>query len=59
MIVKRLAPLSCAKITGLLYLIVGFIFGGVSSVSWFVQGLVGLVSGFFAKMVGRIQIDVE
>ena len=32
MIIKRIGPLSCAKITGTLYAILGVIFGGLCSV---------------------------
>lgn len=31
MVIRRVGPLSCAKVVGLLYLILGFVFGGVFS----------------------------
>jgi hypothetical protein len=45
MIIKRFAPLSCAKITGTLYVIVGLIIGAVFS-------LISLAGGFAARIDG-------
>ena len=43
MIIKRIGPLSCAKIAGTLYLILGLFFGGIIS-------LVALAGGFAADV---------
>jgi hypothetical protein len=42
MVVKRLAPMSFAKVAGALYVLMGFIFGGLIS-------LVSIVGGAFAQ----------
>ena len=42
MVITRVAPLSCAKVAGLLYLVMGLIFGGIVS-------LVALAGGFAAS----------
>jgi hypothetical protein len=39
MIIKRVGPVSCAKITGTLYAILGLVFGGIVS-------LIAMVGGF-------------
>jgi len=45
MVITRVAPLSCAKVAGLLYLVLGLIFGGIVS-------LVALAGGFAAGESG-------
>lgn len=39
MVIKRIGPISCAKITGTLYAIMGLVFGGIVS-------LIALAGGF-------------
>ena len=46
MVVKRLAPMSFAKVAGALYVLMGFIFGGLIS-------LVSIVGGAFAPEGGN------
>jgi hypothetical protein len=40
-VIRRVGPLSCAKVVGLLYLILGFVFGGVLSL----LAMAGLFAG--------------
>ena len=44
MIIKRIAPLSCAKVIGVLYLILGFIIGAFVSLFALLGGLFGRAS---------------
>jgi hypothetical protein len=45
MIIKRIGPVSCAKITGTLYLILGLFFGAIVS-------LIALIGGFASDSSG-------
>jgi hypothetical protein len=45
MVIKRIAPVSCAKIAGTLYVILGFVFGAVVS-------LIALAGGFANRPTG-------
>ncbi len=45
MVIRHIGPLSVAKISGLLYAILGLVFGGIFS-------LIALVGGFAADSVG-------
>jgi hypothetical protein len=45
MVIKRIEPVSCAKITGTLYVILGIVFGGIFS-------LIALVGGFASNASG-------
>jgi hypothetical protein len=45
MVLKRLGPLSCAKITGTLYAILGLVFGAIFS-------MVSLATGFGSNTSG-------
>ncbi len=45
MIIKRVGPLSCARLSGLLYAVIGLILGGIFS-------LVAMVGGFSSETAG-------
>jgi hypothetical protein len=45
MIIKRVGPLSCAKISAVLYAVIGLVMGGVFS-------LVGVAGGFASETAG-------
>ncbi len=53
MVITRVGPLSCAKVAGTLYVVLGLIFGGIFSIVALAGGLVagdadiGLLSGMF------------
>ena len=52
MVIKRIGPVSCAKITGTLYAILGLVFGGIVSLVAFAGGFTSNTSG--AAGVGAI-----
>ena len=49
MIIKRIGPVSCAKITGTLYAILGIVFGGIFS-------LIALAGGFASNTSGASSV---
>ena len=52
MVIRRVGPLSCAKVAGLLYLILGFVFGAFISLFALGGSLVADQSeGTFAGMI--------
>ncbi len=57
MVIRRLGPLSCAKVAGLLYLIMGLVFGAfVSLISMF--GFAGGTNSVLQGMFGAAAIVV-
>lgn len=55
MVIKRIAPVSCAKISGTLYAILGLVIGGIFSlVAMMTGGLASNTSGFagLGAMIG-------
>ena len=45
MVIKRIGPVSCAKITGTLYAILGLVFGGIFSLAALAGGFASNTSG--------------
>jgi hypothetical protein len=45
MVIKRIGPVSCAKVTGLLYVILGIVFGAILSMMSLVGGFASDTSG--------------
>ena len=52
MVIRRLGPLSCAKLAGLLYLILGFIIGAGMSLFAMAGSFAGAPDGFFPMFMG-------
>ena len=51
MVIKRVGPVSCAKIVGVLYVILGLVFGGMFS-------LMSLAGGFGADTAGAVGLGM-
>jgi hypothetical protein len=60
MVITRVAPLSCAKVAGVLYLIMGFVFGAFVSLAGMLGGMATGVErgGFFGAVFGMGAIIV-
>ena len=60
MIVKRVGPLSCARLSGLLYAVIGLFIGGVFSVIAFAGGFASDTPEFagFAPFIGVAAVIV-
>jgi hypothetical protein len=59
MVIRRVGALSCAKVAGLLYLILGFVFGAIVSLLSVGGTMFGdEPGGMFARMVGAGAIVV-
>jgi len=56
-VIRRLGPLSCAKVAGLLYLILGLVFGACISL-FSMLGLFGAPDGAFPAFFGASAIVV-
>ena len=52
MVIRRVGPLSCAKLAGLLYLILGFIIGACFSLFAMAGSFAGGADGFFPMFMG-------
>ena len=54
MVIKRIGPVSCAKITGLLYAILGIVVGALFSIASLAGGLASNTSGGagFGSLIG-------
>jgi len=51
-VIRRVGPLSCAKLAGLLYLILGFIIGAGMSLFAMAGSFAGAPDGFFPMFMG-------
>lgn len=60
MVIKRIGPVSCAKIAGILYLVLGLIFGAIFSMASLAGALVSDTPGSagFGALVGASSIVV-
>ena len=58
MVIRRVGPLSCAKLAGVLYLILGFIFGACISLFAMAGSFAGASDGFFPMFMGAGAIVV-
>ena len=52
MVIRRVGPLSCAKVAGLLYLILGFVIGACLSLFAMAGSFAGAADGFFPMSMG-------
>ena len=59
MVIRRVGPLSCAKVAGVLYLIMGFVIGGMVSLITLAGVFGGRPSGgFMASLFGTAAVVV-
>ena len=60
MVIRRIGPLSCAKIAGTLYAVIGLVFGGIVSLIAIVGGFSANTegAGAFGTMIGTASIIV-